>query len=70
MTHDTTGYASSEIELTSNRVELEGKISKGRFQTDLNIEMDKLNFDQIDSQLFFRRKEKIICCRFARIWLF
>lgn len=55
MTHDNSSFTSAELGVHSNASEVEVKVSKGRYQVDINLEMDKYDPDTFEGELLFRR---------------
>ncbi len=55
MTHDDTSFTSAELGVASNASELEVKISKGKYQVDINLEMDQYDVNNLDGEVLFKR---------------
>lgn len=55
MTHDDTAFTSAELGVATNSSELEVKISKGKYQVDINLEMDRYNLENLDGEALFKK---------------
>lgn len=55
MTHDDTAFTSAELGVHTNASEIEVKVSKGKYQVDINLEMDKYDPKNLDGELLFKR---------------
>lgn len=55
MTHDDTAFTSAELGVATNASEVEVKISKGKYQVDINLEMDRNDLDNLDAEVLFKK---------------
>lgn len=53
--NDKTGYLSGELGVFTNRAEIEAKINQGRYEVELELEIDDYDPDRFEADLVFKR---------------
>jgi hypothetical protein len=55
MSHDNSAFYSSELGIHSNASEIEVKMTKGKYQVDINFEIEKYDPDHIEAEVLFKK---------------